>query len=150
MCGRITGAAGFICSTGFASRSRQSQRRLPVASFARLGRDGTARRSTGYDVLILDAAFKQSLASVRSLGRAGLRVAAAESIGKFNLKVLAQAFWSQYCQGTLILSDLVADTPGFVAALTEFVTEHSPRVITADTPSALLAKTVARRARTAG
>jgi predicted ATP-grasp superfamily ATP-dependent carboligase len=79
--------------------------------------------------LVLDAAFKQSLASVRSLGRAGLRVAAGESVGKFNPDVPVQAFRSRYCQGTLMLPDLVADTPGFIAALTDFVTEHSPRMI---------------------
>ncbi len=39
------------------------------------------------------------------------------------------AFRSRYCQGTLVLPDLIADTPGFIAALTEFVTEYSPRVI---------------------
>jgi hypothetical protein len=73
------------------------------------------------------------LACVRSLGRAGLRVAVGESVGQLNMLELADAptpsFRSRYCQGTLILPDLIADTPGFIAALTEFVTEHSPRVI---------------------
>jgi predicted ATP-grasp superfamily ATP-dependent carboligase len=125
----VTGTAGSIGSTLVDHRSRQSQRRPPVANLAGLRRDGTASRSTGYDVLVLDAAFKQSLTAVRSLGRAGLRVAAGESVGKFNPDVPVPAFRSRYCQGTLILPDLVADTPGFIAALTEFVTEHSPRVI---------------------
>ena len=41
--------------------------------FARHVRNGDANGSGDYDVLILDASMKQSLASVRSLGRAGLR-----------------------------------------------------------------------------
>jgi predicted ATP-grasp superfamily ATP-dependent carboligase len=96
---------------------------------AGLRRNGTASRSGGYDVLVLDGSFKQSLASVRSLGRAGLRVAAGESVGQFDPGVPVPAFRSRYCRGTLVLPDLVADTPGFIGALTEFVTLHSPRVI---------------------
>ena len=141
---RVTGAAGFIGEghqeTGVGNPTAAPP--LPTSSrlfmksksaVAELRRDGTAGRSSGYDVLVLDGAFKQSLASVRSLGRAGLRVAAGESVYQLNMLELAEVpvpvFRSRYCQGTLILPDLVADTPGFIAALTEFVTEHSPRVI---------------------
>src|ERR1041385_3900810 len=41
---------------------------------------GTRPEAPGrYDILVLDASYKQSLACVRSLGRAGLKVAAGES-----------------------------------------------------------------------
>ena len=45
-----------------------------------------------YDVLILDASVKQSLAGVRSLGRAGLRVAAGDSVAHFDPGVPLPAF----------------------------------------------------------
>src|ERR1700752_4080246 len=111
----VTGAAGFSGSTFVDHRNRQSQRGPSVANLAGLRRDGTASRSTGYDVLVLDGSFKQSLASVRSLGRAGLRVAAGESVGQSNVSERpVPAFRSRYCQGRLILPDLVADTAGFI------------------------------------
>lgn len=66
----------------FPNLSRPSGTKAPVASpssrslksksaVGELRRDVTASRATGYDVLILDAAFRQSLASVRSVGRLG-------------------------------------------------------------------------------
>ena len=45
----------------------------------RAGMASSARGSYEYDALVLDAGTRQTLASVRSLGRAGLRVALAES-----------------------------------------------------------------------
>lgn len=94
-------------------------------------RNGTARGSVGYDVLVLDASVKQSLASVRSLGKAGLRVAAGESVAQFDPAVPVPAFRSRYCQRSVVLPDLADDAPAFVAAVTEFVREHSPRVVLA-------------------
>ena len=40
-------------------------------------------RDESFDVLVLDAGYKQSLASARSLGRAGLRVVLGESLAEF-------------------------------------------------------------------
>jgi predicted ATP-grasp superfamily ATP-dependent carboligase len=125
----VTEAAGFVGASFVEKSSRRFQRRSLVADRAWLRRAKTASSSTGYDVLILDAVVKQSLTGVRSLGRAGLRVAVGESIAKLDPRVPVQAFRSRYCQGTLLLPDLVADTPGFIAALTAFVAEHSPRMI---------------------
>jgi predicted ATP-grasp superfamily ATP-dependent carboligase len=88
-----------------------------------------AKGSGDYDVLILDASMKQSLASVRSLGRAGLRVAAGESVAQFDPAVPLPTFRSRYCRGRLVLPDLISDAPAFVAAVTEFVRHHSLRVI---------------------
>ena len=45
--------------------------------------NGAAQGPGDYDILVLDASMKQSLASVRSLGKAGLRVAAGESSAQF-------------------------------------------------------------------
>ena len=94
-------------------------------------RNETAHGSGGYDVLVLDASVKQSLASVRSLGKAGLRVTAGESVAQFDPAVPLPTFRSHYCQRSLALPDLVLDTPAFVAAVTEFVRDHSIRVVLA-------------------
>lgn len=97
--------------------------------FARHARN-TATNGTGdYDILVLDASMKQSLASVRSLGRAGLRVAAGESVAQFDQTVALPTFQSRYCRRSLVLPDLLADAPAFIAAVIEFVREHSPRVL---------------------
>jgi predicted ATP-grasp superfamily ATP-dependent carboligase len=96
---------------------------------ARHVRNGDARRAGDYDVLVLDASMKQSLASVRSLGKAGLRVAAGESVAQFNPAVPLPTFRSRYCQRSVVLPDLIGDEPAFIAAVTDFVRDHSPRVV---------------------
>jgi len=92
-------------------------------------RNGPGSGPGGYDILVLDAAMKQSLASVRSLGRAGLRVAAGESVAQFDPAVPVPALRSRYCLRSLVLPDLVSDTPAFIAAVIEFVRDHSTRVV---------------------
>jgi predicted ATP-grasp superfamily ATP-dependent carboligase len=85
--------------------------------------------SEHYDILVLDASIKQSLASVRSLARAGLRVAAAESIAQFDPAVPLPTFRSRYCARAVTLPDLVCDTEAFVGDILDFVSEHSPSVV---------------------
>jgi predicted ATP-grasp superfamily ATP-dependent carboligase len=92
-------------------------------------RKGGLGGSGDYDILILDASMKQSLASVRSLGRAGLRVAAGESTAQFDPAVPLPTFRSRYCLRTLVLPDLVTDPRAFSAAVIEFARAHSPRVV---------------------
>jgi predicted ATP-grasp superfamily ATP-dependent carboligase len=91
--------------------------------------DGATQGPGDYDILVLDASLKQSLASVRSLGKAGLRVAAGDSSAQLGFTVPVPTFRSRYCLRSLVLPDLVGDTAAFVAAVTEFVREYSPRVI---------------------
>jgi len=95
------------------------------------GNQGEVRMSKTdkYDILILDAMLKQSLASARSLGRAGLRVAMGESLAHFNPSWPVPAFRSRFCHKSLVLPDLDDDAPAFVAAVIQFVRDHSPRVI---------------------
>jgi predicted ATP-grasp superfamily ATP-dependent carboligase len=90
------------------------------------GRQGVSEH---YDVLILDASIKQSLASVRSLARAGLRVAAAESAVQFDAAMPLPAFRSRYCALAVTLPDLVYDTQAFVGEILDFVRAHSTRVV---------------------
>lgn len=94
---------------------------------ARPERDGYSAGS--FDVLVLDAALKQSLASVRSLARAGLRVAAAESVAQFDPGLPPTTFLSRYCLRAVVLPDLIRDEPGFIAAIYDFVRRYSPRVV---------------------
>ena len=82
-----------------------------------------------YDVLILDAEHKQSLASVRSLGRAGLRVAAGESVAQFDPDRPLPAFQSRYCAKRLVLPSFVDDAEEFSRAVIAFARKHSPRVV---------------------
>jgi predicted ATP-grasp superfamily ATP-dependent carboligase len=91
--------------------------------------DADAARSGDYDILVLDASMKQSLAAVRSLGKAGLRVAAGESTAQLQSGLPLPAFRSRYCQRSVVLPDLITDEAGFADALTEFVRDCSPRVI---------------------
>jgi predicted ATP-grasp superfamily ATP-dependent carboligase len=92
-------------------------------------RNGPANGSDDYDILILDASMKQSLASVRSLGKAGLRVAAGESVAQFDPAVPLPTLRSRYCLRGLVLPDLVSDAPAFIAAVTEFARDHATRVV---------------------
>jgi predicted ATP-grasp superfamily ATP-dependent carboligase len=82
-----------------------------------------------YDVLVLDAAYKQSLASVRSLGRAGMRVAAGECFAECNPSLPVPAFRSRYAARNVVLPSYTADAAAFAAAVVEFVREHSIRVV---------------------
>jgi predicted ATP-grasp superfamily ATP-dependent carboligase len=91
--------------------------------------DSTDSEARHYDVLILDASMKQSLASVRSLGKAGLRVAAGESIAQFSPALPLPAFRSRYCLHALVMPSLITDAPAFAAMVIEFVRDHSPSVV---------------------
>jgi predicted ATP-grasp superfamily ATP-dependent carboligase len=82
-----------------------------------------------YDVLVLDAEHKQGLASVRSLGRAGLRVAVGESIAQFDPAEPLPAFQSRYAARRLVLPSFVDDPGAFSRAVIAFAREHSPRVV---------------------
>jgi predicted ATP-grasp superfamily ATP-dependent carboligase len=82
-----------------------------------------------YDVLVLDAAYKQSLASVRSLGRAGLRVAAGECFAECDPSRPVPAFRSRFAARNVVLPSYAADAAAFAAAVVGFVREHSTRVV---------------------
>jgi predicted ATP-grasp superfamily ATP-dependent carboligase len=85
--------------------------------------------SEAYDVLVLDANCKQSLASVRSLGRAGLRVAAGEYIAECEPEIPVLAFHSRYCSRNVVLPTIVGDGAEFGAAVVEFVAKYPTRVL---------------------
>jgi predicted ATP-grasp superfamily ATP-dependent carboligase len=86
-------------------------------------------RAGGYDALILDAGHKQSLASARSLGRAGLRVALAESFVEYRSSLPVPAFQSRYCAYSLALPSYAEDGGAFAEAVLGFVSKHPTRVV---------------------
>lgn len=82
-----------------------------------------------YDALILDAATKQSLAAVRSLGRAGLRVVAGECFAECAPTSPVVGFRSRYSRHNLVLPSYAAHADEFGAKVVEFVREHPTRVV---------------------
>lgn len=67
----------------------------------------------GRPALVLDADLRQSLVTVRSLGRAGVKVHVAESHAE------APAFVSRWCAGHTVLPDVADDPAGFVERVCE-------------------------------
>ena len=99
--------------------SRQTVRQNP----------GSPQAHASYDILILDAEHKQSLAAARSLGRAGLRVALGESLVQYRARPPLPAFCSRYCARTLVLPSYADDPAGYAAGVIEFVRANPTAVI---------------------
>jgi predicted ATP-grasp superfamily ATP-dependent carboligase len=92
-----------------------------------------------YDILVLDASMKQSLASIRSLGRAGLRVAAGEAASEIGGRP-AVGFCSRYAAGTVVLPGYADTGERFATAVADFAGKHHVRVVlpTSDASIAVL------------
>jgi predicted ATP-grasp superfamily ATP-dependent carboligase len=82
-----------------------------------------------FDVLVLDGATRQSLACVRSLGRAGLRVAVGETSDHIDSAHPALGLRSRYAARAVVLPSFTPDASAFAAAVTEFVRAHPTRVV---------------------
>lgn len=82
-----------------------------------------------YDILILDASYKQSLRSARSLGRAGLRVALGESVDECTVPGPLPAFRSKYSACNLVLPSYASEPTAFADRVIEFVREHHTPVV---------------------
>jgi predicted ATP-grasp superfamily ATP-dependent carboligase len=95
--------------------------------------------SGGYDALVLDAANRQSLATVRSLGRAGLRVALAECFAECDPTLPVMAFHSRYSAHNLVLPSFSEDPTAFAAAVLEFVDKHPTPVVLPSSDGAIAA-----------
>jgi predicted ATP-grasp superfamily ATP-dependent carboligase len=93
------------------------------------GHQSADRSDVSYDVLVLDAAFKQSLAAIRSLGRAGLRVAAAECFAECDPRQPVAGFRSRYSAHNQVLPSYVLDTGAYTEAILDFVRQHPTRVV---------------------
>lgn len=102
--------------------------RLGFGDAARQDPDGSPE-SAGYDILILDAEHRQSLAAARSLGRAGLRVALGESTTQYRAHPPLPAFRSRHCARALVFPGYADDPDAYAAAVVEFVRAHPTRVV---------------------
>ncbi|HEX8033403.1 MAG TPA: ATP-grasp domain-containing protein [Ktedonobacterales bacterium] len=120
----------------------------PVNSPARSQRDGRPRQGSGgkqplvaglraatrlapYDALVLDAALRQSLVTVRSLGRRGLHVAALESAG------MAPAFSSRWCRQVFHAPAFVESTQPYLCYLERLLEQTPARVLIASSDGAV-------------
>jgi predicted ATP-grasp superfamily ATP-dependent carboligase len=86
-------------------------------------------RSKTYDVLVLDAGTRQSLATVRSLGRAGLRVAVGECFAECDPTLPVLAFCSRYSAGNVTFPSFADDLGLFGRAVVRFVAQNPTRVV---------------------
>jgi len=101
-----------------------------------------------YDVLVLDATNKQSLAAARSLGRAGLRAALGESVGQYRPHP-PPAFRSRYCARSVTLANYLDDPAGYVESVADFARAHRVPVVL-PTGDASIAALAPHRERLAG
>jgi predicted ATP-grasp superfamily ATP-dependent carboligase len=99
-----------------------------VTSFAQAVQAGQ-HSSGAFDVLVLDAGTRQSLACARSLGRAGLRVALGERVDDCDSSQRALAFHSRYSAHNVVLPSVVPDANAFGAAVVAFVRDNPTRVV---------------------
>jgi predicted ATP-grasp superfamily ATP-dependent carboligase len=116
------------CLPAEGSQMGRTQVRRP-ASVANPTVSAVESVADGYDVLVLDAATKQSLASVRSFGRAGLRVAVGECFAQCDPARPVVAFRSRYSAKNVVLTSFAADPAAFAAGVLQFVREHPTRVV---------------------
>jgi predicted ATP-grasp superfamily ATP-dependent carboligase len=84
-----------------------------------------------YDALVLDAILRQSLVTVRSLGRRGLHVAASEVANVLDLEQLRRVptFSSRWCQHAYTTPAYVQDTEPFLTYLQGVLATTGARVL---------------------
>lgn len=103
---------------------------VKLTSEAGLPKDQASRPDPrGYDILILDAEHKQSLAGARSLGRTGLRVALGESLTQYRQHPPLPAFRSRYCARAVVLPSYEDHPDAYAAAVIAFVRENQVPVV---------------------
>jgi predicted ATP-grasp superfamily ATP-dependent carboligase len=107
------------------SRTRvaeRAQRRSPPLTAGATGRVVDRRPELGaIDALVVNASLRQSLVTVRSLGRRGLRVAVAGA----DLK--APTFASRWCRVSCALPP--EDATSYLSAVVNWLDRHGPRVL---------------------
>ncbi|WP_338252809.1 ATP-grasp domain-containing protein [Dictyobacter halimunensis] len=81
-----------------------------------------------YDAVVLDAALRQSLVSIRSLGKQGLKVAALEAENR------VPAFASRWCRQGIVCPN-AAGTDGYLAFLEQWLAHSGARVVIASSDS---------------
>jgi predicted ATP-grasp superfamily ATP-dependent carboligase len=86
-------------------------------------------RRVTYDALVLDAKLRQSLMTVRSLGRRGMRVAAMEVSSLMEKSKHVPAFSSQWCRGAYVAPAYGQQTEPFLNYLIQFLHNSGARTL---------------------
>ncbi len=97
----------------------------------------SVRRAVTYDALVLDARLRQSLVTIRSLGRQRLYVAAAELSSLLQTSPYVPAFSSRYCQHSYITPTYERDKEAFSSYLRRFLEHTGARVLIASSDGTL-------------
>lgn len=88
-----------------------------------------AQRTAAYDALVLDAKLRQSLVTLRSLGRYNKNVAALEVENLLEQSRHVPAFSSRWCQQAYVAPPYVQRTDDFLAYLKNFLDHTGARVL---------------------
>jgi len=88
--------------------------------------DSKIRRRSQIDVLVLDAHYRQALAAVRALGRAGIAVGAVACQSEASW---APALKSRWCRFAATVPDFGHKGDGYVDAVLRLLDEHPVRLI---------------------
>lgn len=83
-------------------------------------------KTTPLDVILLDAHYRQTVATMRAYGRAGLRVGALACEQEFSW---APALKSRWCSLAASAPDYTVDPDGYVDVLLRFVKDTSARLV---------------------
>lgn len=90
-----------------------------------------------YDALILDANLRQSLVSIRSLGRRGMRVATLETTKYFKKSKYVPAFSSRWCQHSYVAPDYDQQIEPFLTYLLQLLQNVGAHVLIANSDGTL-------------
>ena len=111
----------------------------PLAFSQLAPRSGLHRRSWEYDALVLDAACRQSLAIIRSLGRYGLRIAVGACSAECDPSSPVIGFRSRYPLQRIVLPSFATDPEAYGASVISFVRERPTRVVIPATDESIAA-----------
>ena len=87
------------------------------------------KQSVIYDAVVLDAKLRQSLTTVRSLGRRGKKVAALETSSAIEKSKHVPTFSSRWCQENSIVPTYEKQAEPFLTSLKQFLDKTSTRVL---------------------
>src|SRR6266705_2596873 len=87
------------------------------------------QRNVTFDALVLDAKLRQSLVTVRSLGRHNKKVAALEVANVLEQSRRVPAFASRWCQRSSVAPSYVRDVEPFLTYLQQWLDNTGARVL---------------------
>lgn len=115
-------------SLGDASAPREAQR-IQDRQMQPFDMTLPEKRAFAYDALVLDAKLRQSLVTVRSLGKRGMRVAALEIAGAREKSHSVPTFASRWCQRAYNAPAYEHETEPFLTYLKQLLDHSGARVL---------------------